>query len=335
MCDAGGFGQVSGECQDVLPRAELYSLVAIAGPTGSGKSELALAIAREFNGEIVNYDSVQMYRGFDIGSAKLSVPDRQGIPHHLIDIVDAGSEMTAGQFAREATYILAGVSARGKLPVLAGGTGFYLRALLDGLSPAPVRNVQLRERLIRMTERRPGALLRFLKRFDPAAASRIHANDRQKLIRAVEISMQAREPASQVQAGTRSGLRGYRVLKIGLLPDRRQLHHKLNVRTEWMFRHGLLEETQRLLDAGIPPTAKPMLSLGYKQAAAVLLGKETLSGAISECATRTRQYAKRQITWFRSERDIRWFAGFGSESGIQQEVIRTLDEWLHRSFPMG
>lgn len=325
MSDAGGFGQVSDNCPDAfvgpMPAAEHHPLIAVVGPTGSGKTELSLAIAREFYGEIVNYDSVQMYRGFDVGSAKLPLSDRQGIPHHLIDVVDPCAEMTAGQFAREASQILANVTAREKLPVLAGGTGFYLRALLDGLSPVPVQDAGLRQRLILVARRRPGALSRFLRRFDRSAASRIHVNDRQKLIRAVEISLLARQPTSQVQARQRTPLSGYSALKIGVLPDRSQLHSQLNLRTEWMFRHGLLDETRALLDSGVPPTAKPMLSLGYKQAIAVLSGTQALADAISECQTRTRQYAKRQITWFRAERDVQWFAGFGSESRIQAEVI--------------
>ncbi|HEX4772924.1 MAG TPA: tRNA (adenosine(37)-N6)-dimethylallyltransferase MiaA [Bryobacteraceae bacterium] len=307
---------------------EHHPLVAIAGPTGSGKSELSLAIAREFGGEIVNYDSVQMYRSFDIGSAKVPLPERRGIVHHLIDVVDPCSEMTAGQFAREASQVLADVTARKKLPVLAGGTGFYLRALLDGLSPAPVKDAGLRERLVDLAERRPGALSRFLRRFDPPAAARIHGNDRQKLIRAVEIVLLAREPVSQVQARKRIGLRGYSVLKIGLLPDRPLLHERLNQRTDWMFRHGLLEETRALLEGGVPMSARPMLSLGYKQAVAVLCGTLTLAAAISECQTRTRQYAKRQITWFRADHDVRWFAGFGSECRVQEEVLEAIRGWL-------
>jgi len=335
MSDAAAFAEVSDNCPDaicgLMPAFEHHPLVAVVGPTGSGKSELSLAIARAFCGEIVNYDSVQMYRGFDVGSAKLPLSDRRAIPHHLIDVVDPGADMTAGQYAREANKILADVAVREKLPVLAGGTGFYLRALLDGLSPAPMRDAGLRQRLIRVVQRRPGALFRFLRRFDPSAAARIHANDRQKLIRAVEISLLAREPPSHVQARKRTPLTGYAALKIGLLPERSQLHDRLNLRTEWMFGHGLLEETRALLDAGVPPTAKPMMSLGYKQAIAVLSGTLALADAVSECQTRTRQYAKRQITWFRAERDVQWFAGFGSESRLQTEVLDAVRAWL-RSF---
>jgi tRNA dimethylallyltransferase len=311
-----------------MPASEGHPLVAVVGPTGSGKSELSLAIAREFCGEIVNYDSIQMYRGFDIGSAKPSLSDRQGVPHHLIDVVDPCADMTAGEFAREASQILAGVTERGKLPLLAGGTGFYLRALLDGLSPAPAQDAGLRQRLIRVAHGRPGALSRFLRRFDPSAAARIHANDHQKLIRAVEISLLACQPTSQVQARERTSLTGYATFKIGLLPDRSQLYNRLNLRTEWMFGHGLIDETRALMDSGVPPAAKPMLSLGYKQAIAVLSGAQTLAAAISECQTRTRQYAKRQITWFRAERDVHWFAGFGSDSRLQRESLDAIRAWL-------
>jgi tRNA dimethylallyltransferase len=269
-----------------------------------------------------------MYRGFDLGSAKLPLALRRGIPHHLIDVADAGADITAGQFSRMARQVMADVTARGKLPVLAGGTGFYLRALLDGLSPAPQRDEALRQRLTNLAERRSAGLHRFLRRFDPAAAARIHPNDHQKLIRAVEISLLARQPASAVQAQDRTPLEGYNVLKIGLSPERAQLHERLNERTEWMFANGLLQETRRLLEAGTAPDAKPMLSLGYKQAAAALSCSQTLADAVQECQARTRQYAKRQITWFRAERGVHWIHAFGSEAGAQQEALRLVREWL-------
>jgi tRNA dimethylallyltransferase len=291
----------------------VHPLVAVVGPTGAGKSELALAIAEQFSGEIVNFDSVQMYRGFDLGSAKLTPAERRGIPHHLIDIAEASFDLTAGAFAEMASQVLAGITARGKLPVLAGGTGFYLRALLNGLSPAPPRDLVLR---------RPAALHRFLRRFDPVAAARIHANDHQKLIRAAEMTLLSRQPASVLQAQERKALEGYAVLKIGLAPERLQLHQRLNQRAEWMFANGLLEETRELLNAGVASDAKPMLSLGYKQAVAVIAGNLPLVDAIHECQTRTRQYAKRQITWFRAEHDVCWLHGFGSDTRMQAEALR-------------
>jgi tRNA dimethylallyltransferase len=304
----------------------VHPLVVVLGPTGAGKSELGLAIADRFAGEVVNFDSVQMYRGFDLGSAKLTPGERRGIPHHLIDVAEAAFAITAGAFSQMARPELAGITTRGKLPVLVGGTGFYLRALLNGLSPAPTRDLQLRQRLMDLEQRRPAALHRFLRRFDPVAAARIHANDRQKLIRAVEITLLARQPASVLQAQERKALEGYAILKIGLAPERSQLHQRLNQRTEWMFANGLLEETRQLLNAGVASDAKPMMSLGYKQAVAVVAGNLPFADAVRECQTRTRQYAKRQITWFRAERDVCWLHGFGSDSLIQAEALRFVRE---------
>src|SRR5947209_5556935 len=245
----------------------LSPLLAIVGPTGSGKSDLALALAAEFDGEVVNFDSVQLYRGFNIGSAKLPPGERRGIPHHLLDCVNADVQFTAGEYARMAHSVIQDIKARGKLPVLAGGTGFYLRALLDGLSPAPVGQVAIRERLRQADTRRPGILHRFLRRFDPAAARRIHPGDVQKLSRAVEMAIAGRRPASAIQAEARCGLTGYRTLKLGLEPPRDILKNRLNLRAEAMFAHGLLEETERLLAAGVSSDSRPMGSLGYKQAA--------------------------------------------------------------------
>lgn len=304
----------------------MLPLIAVVGPTGAGKSDLALRIAQERGGEVVNFDSVQMYRGFDIGSAKVPVEERRGIPHHLIDVADPADEMTAGEFARLARAVLEDIRQRGKLPVLVGGTGFYLRALLMGLSPAPERDEGLRERLSGL--RNAGALHRFLRRFDPAAAARIHPNDRQKLIRAVEMSMLAQRPASAVQAENRTGLSGYRTLLIGLTPAREALRERLNRRSEWMFAHGLVEETRGLMAAGVPSGAKPMLSLGYKQAAAVIEERMSVAEAVVECQARTRQYAKRQLTWFRAEAGVQWVNGFGAEAAVQDAALELVAESL-------
>lgn len=299
--------------------------VAVLGPTASGKSDLGLLIAEEFAGEVVNFDSVQVYRGFDIGSAKLSPDERRGIPHHLIDKADPSAEMTAGEYARQARSVMHEISYRGKLPVLVGGTGFYLRALLDGLSPAPQRNESLRRRLGSL---RMGALYRYLRRFDPPAAMRIHPNDRQKLIRAVEMTMLAEKPASDIQSAPRQPLTGFRLLKIGLSPDRSMLRERLRLRTAAMFANGLIDETRALLASGTPPDAKAMQSLGYKQTLGVLQGLQTLPEAIAECELRTRQYAKRQMTWFRHELGVMWLHGFGSDPDIQREAVRLVRAFL-------
>jgi tRNA dimethylallyltransferase len=297
-------------------------LIAIVGPTGAGKSELALELAKEFQGEIVNCDSVQVYREMDIGSAKTPAARRGGIAHHLLDVVDPGGELTAGEYARQAGEALEQIRSRGALPVIAGGTGFYLRALLDGLSPAPTRNEQLRARLSEIARRRPAALLRFLRQCNPAAASRIHGNDLQKLMRAIELGRGAAEP--------RRALQGFRTLKIGLKPERARLYDKLNQRTAWMFQNGLLDETKALLDGGIPPSAKALGTLGYRQTVKVLALGMPLAEAITDCQTRTRQYAKRQMTWFRGQADVHWLDGFGDETAIQGEAASLVRAFLGR-----
>ncbi len=302
-------------------------LVVVLGPTGSGKSRLAMDLGSQFRGEIISCDSVQVHRGLDIGSAKIPVAERLAIPHHLIDAVDPGDELTAGAYARLARQILQEVSARGALPIVAGGTGFYLRALLDGLSPAPQRDSAMRGRLQRLAGRRPGALHRFLRRFDPGAALRIHPNDHQKLIRAVELTIRSNQPASKTQAAPRASLQGYSVFKVGLAPNRAALYESLDRRSAGLFRSGLLEETKQLLTC-ISPGAKALGSLGYKQAVQILTLGMPLEEAIRECQTRTRQYAKRQLTWFRREQDVHWLHGFGTDQTIRQRASRLVGDFL-------
>jgi tRNA dimethylallyltransferase len=298
----------------------LYPLVVVLGPTGAGKSALALSLARAFQGEVVNCDSVQVYRGLDIGSAKLPAHSRQGIPHHLIDIIDPAQDLTAGAYAGLGRQVLRDIQNRGKVPVVAGGTGFYLRALLDGLSPAPARDAALRARLSVLRERRPAALHRFLRRCDSTSARRIHPNDHQKLIRAIELTRTPILP--------RQPLSGFRVLKIGLHPERRVLYDRLDQRSAALFEGGLIEETRTLLSTGIPASAKCLQTLGYKQAVDFLSGHLPLSEAIRECQTKTRQYAKRQLTWFRREPEVHWLAGFGAGSAVEEKAFRLTGDFL-------
>ena len=303
-------------------------LVVVLGPTGSGKSGLALYVAGQFAGEIVNCDSVQVYAGLDIGSAKVRPADRRGIPHHLIDSADPAREFNAGDYCREARGALREIASRKALPVVCGGTGLYLRTLLCGLSPAPARDWDLRARLKRIAERRPATLHRLLKERDTAAASRIHPNDVQKLMRALEIAYLAGEPASAVQARPRDPLRGYRTLKIGLNPDRRQLYERLDIRSAGIFRDGVVEETVRLLRAGYQPDLKAMQSLGYRQALSVIRGKMTQGEAIRECQAKTRQYAKRQLTWFRAEENMHWLDGFGDCESVCAKARSLVADFL-------
>ena len=303
-------------------------LIVIVGPTGSGKSQLAIAIAQQWQGEVVNYDSVQLYRGFEIGAAKIPLNERRGVPHHLLDVAGPSHDFTAGEYSRHARLTLAGITSRSAVPVLCGGTGFYLRALLCGLSPASTRDDYVRERLQAIAARRPSSLHFLLSRFDPAVAQQIHPNDRQKLIRALEIAHLERQRTSDIQSRPRDPLVGYRALKLGLDPERRLLYDALNIRSEALFSQGLLEETSKLLAEGYSAKSKPMQSLGYRQAVSVISGTISLAQAIEECQVKTRQYAKRQRTWFRSEADVNWFKGFGTDPQIQQQAQALVADFL-------
>jgi tRNA dimethylallyltransferase len=306
-------------------------LVAIAGPTGSGKSDLALAVAAEFDGEVVNCDSLQVYRYFNIGTAKLPVEERRGIPHHLIDIVDPDELFTAGEYARLARETIRDIAARGRLPVIAGGTGFYLRALVDGLFEGPARDQQLRDRLAAREMRRQGSLHHLLTRLDRDAASKIHRNDVPKVTRALEVCLLTRRPVSELFREGRDELRGFRVLKLGLFPDRDALYDRLNVRCERMFDAGLVEEVEGILARGFAETCKPFESHGYKQSLQLLSGELNRKEAIFYAQRNTRNYAKRQVTWFRREPKLEWIKGFGDAAAVCDTVLTRARAFFHTS----
>jgi tRNA dimethylallyltransferase len=305
-----------------------HPLVAVVGPTGSGKSELALRLAERFDGEIVNCDSVQIFKYFNIGTAKLAETEWRGIPHHLIDALEPDRVFTAGDFARAARMALHEITGRNRLPVVAGGTGFYLRALVDGLAPGPGRDDALRARLAAQEVIRAGAVHRLLRRLDPAAARRIHPNDLPKAMRALEICLRARRPATEVFAGGRDALTGYRVLKLGLFPDREKLVARLEARVEAMFEAGLVAEVEAILARGVPESAKPFESIGYKQALQVMRRELAVKDAIFYAKRDTRQYAKRQMTWFRQERGLEAVRGFGDEAGVVESAMGRVEEFL-------
>lgn len=295
-------------------------LVAILGPTASGKTALSLVLAEKFDGEIVNCDSVAMYREFDVGTAKPPLAERARVPHHLFDCVDPTQDVTAGEYGRQARQVLEEVKSRGHLPIVVGGTGLYLRALLEGLFAGPERSEKLRERLREgATKRGSQYLHRILSRLDRAAAGKIHPNDAPKLIRAIEVCLASREKMSELWQKGRDPLQGFRILRIGLDPDRSELYSRINQRAEEMLKRGLMEETQRLLEK-YGTSARPLGSLGYRQATDFLRGEVTREQALQMIQQAHRNYAKRQMTWFRREPDVKWFSGFGEDAEIQRGI---------------
>jgi tRNA dimethylallyltransferase len=299
-------------------------LLTIVGPTASGKSSLAIDLAQQLGGELVNCDSLQLYKGFDIGTAKMPLSERRGLPHHLIDVLSANAVCSAGDYARIARATLAEISMRRRLPIVVGGTGFYLRALIDGLPSLPERDPPLRSRLMAREEARPGALHRLISRLDPAAAQRIHAGDIQKLIRALEIRTVTGKPLPPTSEA--DALTGYRLLIIGLDPPRKALVAAIAARTRQMFQAGLIEEVGGLLAAGLTGNEKPFEALGYKQVLAHIRGELTLPQAMESTEIETRQYAKRQQTWFRRDPRIRWLRGFGTEPAMQEQARRLVQD---------
>jgi tRNA dimethylallyltransferase len=306
-----------------LPNLERDPLVVVVlGPTASGKTALALALARRFGGEIVNCDSVAMYREFEIGTAKPSAAERAEVPHYLLDCVDPLADVSAGEYARQARQVLGEIVLReNHLPIVSGGTGLYLRALVDGLFPGPQRSEELRNRLrARVETRGSEPLHRMLRRLDATAAGRIHANDVPKIIRAIEVCLSSRKTMTELWQQGREPLRGFRVLRLGLNPEREALYARINRRAEKMFDEGLIAETERLL-AKYGEKARPLASLGYKQALQVLRGETDRASALAAAQQAHRNYAKRQITWFRREANVRWLGGFGDDPAIQAEWV--------------
>ena len=297
-------------------------LIVIVGPTASGKSALAVWLARKLGGEVVACDSTQLYRGFDIGTAKPTAEERRGVAHHLIDVLVPREASTAGDYRERAIAVLEELRTRKRLPIFTVGTGLYLRALLEGLADAPLRSEELRERLrANVAARPPGYLHRILKRLDPPSAEKIAPSDEQKLIRAVEVCLLARKPLSEVHRAGRNPLRGWRVVKIGLSPEREALYQRIHARTEAMLAAGWIEEVRGLVASGLPVDAKPFDFIGYRELRAVLNGEMKLEAAKAAIQQSTRRYAKRQLTWFRRDTQIRWLPGFGQDAAVQQQAL--------------
>jgi len=303
-------------------------LIVLCGPTASGKTALALALAERFAGEIVSCDSVAVYRGMEIGVAKPTLAERARVPHHLIDILTPDQPCTAGDYSRLAREAIAGTSQRGRTPIVAGGTGLYLRALLDGLFSAPQRHEPLREKLrARAARRGPTHLHRILTRLDPAAAALIHPNDTPKIVRAVEVTLTAHQPITQQWTQPRDPLTGYQILRLGLNPPRSALYARINRRAAEMFDRGLVEETIQLVETyGFE--CRALTSLGYAQAIDVLRGHRTRDDAVALAAQGHRNYAKRQLTWFRKDPLIHWLPGFGSDPETIAEAAALVADHL-------
>lgn len=302
-------------------------LVAIVGPTASGKSALGVWLAERLGGEVVACDSTQLYRGLDIGTAKPTIIERRGIPHHLIDVLDVNENSTAGGYREMAIAVLKALREHVRLPIFTVGTGLYLRALLEGLADVPQRSEELRERL-RATaqEHEPGHLHRVLQRLDRQAAARIAPGDQQKVIRAVEVCLLAKKPLSEVHRMGRAPLAGWRALKIGLMPPREALYERIHARTEAMLKQGWIDEVRGLMESGVTEGAKVFDFFGYRELRTVLRGESTMEAACAAIQQGTRRYAKRQLTWFRKEPGVHWFSGFGDETRVQSAALQWLEQ---------
>lgn len=296
-------------------------LIVVLGPTASGKSALGIHLAQALGGEVVACDSTQVYRHFDIGTGKVPAAARHAIPHHLLDLIEPEEEFTAGDYFRRGRAVLDEISARGRVPVVTAGTGLYLRALLAGLSPLPPRSPALRARLRAEAEAEGSEYLhQMLEKLDPTAAGEIAPRDTPKLIRALEVCFGAGQPRTELFRAGREPLAGYRIVRLGLRPERKALYARIEARVEAMLEAGWLEEARRLRDR-FGDGVKPFGFLGYKQFAAHLRGELTLTEAIKQAKHETRQFAKRQNTWFRKEVDVRWITGFGDEPAVQEAAL--------------
>jgi tRNA dimethylallyltransferase len=304
------------------------SVLAVLGPTATGKSSLAIAMARQLNGEIINCDSTAVYRGFDIGTDKVPIAEQGGIAHHMIDIVDPTAEYTAADYARDAARVVREVLARGRTPIVTGGTGFYFRALTRGLFPGPGKNDALRDKLARIANRRGNSFLwKMVRRVDPPSAARILPGDRKRLVRALEVFFQTGKPLTAHFADTVSPLGAeLLVTAVALRMDASQLAERLARRVDAQFSAGLLDEVHGLLARGVPPTARPFGGLVYRQVMDYVRGLRGLEVTRALIVQENRRYARRQLIWFRKEPNLMWFEGPGESPEVQARVLSGLAE---------
>jgi tRNA dimethylallyltransferase len=303
--------------------------VAVLGATATGKSALALAIAERYGGEIINCDSTAVYRGFDIGTDKIAAADRRGIPHHLIDIAEPTDDYTAAQYARDAAAAIREVHGRGRLPILAGGTGFYFRALTRGLFPGPGRDLALRQRLEAIAARRGVTFLhRLLRKVDPESSLRIQPRDLKRLVRALEVYFLTGRPLTAHFADTQSLIPDVDVLEIGLRLPAADISARVTRRVDEQFARGLLDEIRALLARGVPETARPFGGLVYRQAMEHLRGVRDEPSTRALIAQENRRYARRQLIWFRKEPNLVWLDGPGESPATIADACRLIDERL-------
>ena len=301
-------------------------VIAIVGPTASGKSTLGIEVAVQLNGEIINCDSVQVYKEIEIATAKVPIDERKGVPHHLIDFVSPAINYTAGQWAREAAVKIEEIESRGRVPLLVGGTGFYLRALRQPLFVSPPTDESLRQRLTQTRERHgPEHLHRLLQRFDPAAAEQLFPRDWPRVQRALEVFLQTGRSIVDQQPERPAPHESSRRLRIlALNPPRAELYQRINERTEAHFQAGLVDEVRELLARGFSPASNALGAHGYRRVVEYLQGQRNLESAIEQTKLDVRHYAKRQLTWFRHEAGVEWFAGFGEEKDILESVLESI-----------
>lgn len=305
-------------------------IVAIVGPTASGKSELGIELAVRFNGEIINCDSVQVYREIEVATAKVPLGERRGVPHYLIDFVPPEINYTAGEWARDAAGKIVEIEARGKMALLVGGTGFYLRALRQPFFPSPKTDESLRRRLTEIRERHGTSYLyRMLRRLDPQSARKLFERDWPRIQRALEVRIQTGEPLSaQLSARSRPPAFASRIQVFALNPPRHLLYRRINERTERHFAAGLVMEVRRLLEKGVPPDSNALGAHGYRRVVEYLQGKRDLESALEQTKLDVRHYSKRQLTWFRREPGVRWIEGFGDEPTVLEHAASRLESFL-------
>jgi len=308
-------------------------LIAVVGPTASGKSDLGIALAQRFNGEVINCDSVQVYRGIYVATAKVPPEEQQSIPHHLIDIVDPTENFTAVEWAERAREVIANIESRGKLALLVGGTGFYLRALATKFFDSPEIDESLRPRFQKILERRGAEHLhRMLAKVDPPLAAKYAPKDWSRVIRALEVYFSSAKPLSEWQAHSpeEPTAEAARLHYFVLQPPREALYDRINQRTDLMVERGLLDEIKNLIASGIPPNAKAFNAHGYKRFVEYLLGQRTLESAVEQMKLDTRHYAKRQWTWWRAQKNTFWLNGFGFEEHVIEQASQIVRQWQSR-----